>query len=234
MPLDHLRPEVHHQLIADLGRWASHTPCSSPVKLKVLAGWGRVDTHLAQLADEREADLLVVGSHRRNLAEQVWHGSISRSALHEATCNVLCVPETQTPTIVEAAPRVLVVPTDFSRLGDRAIATGYSLLERGSTVHLVHVVADTDELEESALTKLRARIPEDGESRGISSVVQVLRGASPWLAIWQYASRVSADLLCMAKHSREGVAGLILGSEAQQLLQHSRVPVVLVPPDRER
>ena len=111
MPLDHLRPEVHHHLMDDLGRWASHTPCASTTKLRVIAGWGRIDSHLAQLADEKAADLLVVGSHRRNLAERVWHGSISRSAIHEATCNVLCVPDAVVPTVVGAAPRVAVMPS---------------------------------------------------------------------------------------------------------------------------
>jgi nucleotide-binding universal stress UspA family protein len=53
------------------------------------------------------------------------------------------------------------------------------------------------------------------------------------LAIWQYASRVNADLICMATHSRDAVKSLILGSQAQALLQHSRMPVLLVPPDRE-
>ncbi len=233
MPLDHLRPEVHHQLMGDLGRWASHTPCAATTKLKVIAGWGRVDSHLAQLAHEKEADLLVVGSHQRNLAERVWLGSISRSALHEAACNVLCVPQAVVPTVVDAAPRVVVIPTDFSRLGDRAIAAGYALVERGSTVHLVHVVTGARDAEAGALAQLQARIPAAAESRGISTVLHVTTNSSPWLAIWQYASRVNANLVCMAKHSREGLATLLLGSQAGELLRHSRVPVVFVPPDRE-
>lgn len=232
MPLDHLRPEVHHQLLGDLGRWASEVPCPTAPRLSVTPGWGRVDSHLAQLAGEKQADLLVVGSHQRNFSERVWHGSVSRNALHEAGCNVLCVPQTR---LREGAtePRVLVVPTDFSMLADRAVRVAYSLLPRGGAVHLVFVASDEPHDERALQAQLTARIPSRAEQRGVSTEVKVLRGDAPWRAIWQYAGRVSADLICMATHSRDAVSSMLLGSQAQAVLQHSRVPVVLVPPDRE-
>jgi nucleotide-binding universal stress UspA family protein len=80
---------------------------------------------------------------------------------------------------------------------------------------------------------LQARVPPGAEARGIRSELHVLAGSAPWLSIWQHASRVSADLICLATHSRDAAGSLLLGSQAQSLLQHSRVPVLLVPPDRE-
>jgi nucleotide-binding universal stress UspA family protein len=234
MPLDHLRPEVHHQLLGDLGRWAAEVPCRTSPKLRVTAGWGRIDSHLAQLAEEKEADLLVVGSHQRNLGERIWHGSVSRSAIHEATCNVLCVPERQAAPHVAVAPRVIVVPTDFSALADRAIALGYGLLNHGGTLHLVHAACDAPKSDHDALmAKLKSRVPADAESRGIKTELHVIPVGTPWMAIWQHAGRASADLICMSTHSRDAAASLVLGSQAQAILQHSRIPVVLIPPDRE-
>lgn len=234
MPLDHLRPEVHHQLLGDLGRWVASIPCRNSPKLRVTAGWGRIDSHLAQLADEKEADLLVVGSHQRHLGERVWHGSISRNVIHEAACNVLCVPQRHGAPRVAERPRVIVVPTDFSVLADRAVSFGYAQLGAGGTVHLVHAAGDTPLAEHGALeAKLRSLIPVDAESRGIRTELRVIAGGAPWLAIWQHAGRVNADLICMATHSRNVAASLVLGSQAQAILQHSRIPVLLVPPDRE-
>jgi nucleotide-binding universal stress UspA family protein len=234
MPLDHLRPEVHHQLLGELGRWAARIRCSSSPKLRVIAGWGRIDSHLAQLAREKEADVLVVGSHQRNVAARLWHGSVSRNAIHEASCNVLCVPQSNAPARIAGRPRVAVVPTDFSALADRAIGVCYSLLDRGAALHLVHVCSHAGEPERAKLqAQLAARVPADAESRGIVSELHVIDGDAAWLAIWQYASRANADLICMATHSRDAAGSLVLGSQAQALLQHSRLPVVLVPPDRE-
>jgi nucleotide-binding universal stress UspA family protein len=234
MPLDHLRPEVHHQLLGDLGRWATEVPCRTSPKLRVTPGWGRIDSHLAQLAQEKEADVLVVGSHQRNLGERIWHGSVSRNALHEAGCSVLCVPERQGGAYVASSPRVVVVPTDFSVLADRAIAFGYAQLGHGGTLHLMHVAGDIAPHEVAALeSQLRSRIPSDAAGRGIFTETHVVPAGAAWLAIWQHASRVSADVICMSTHSRDAAASLVLGSQAQAVLQHCRIPVLLVPPDRE-
>ena len=234
MPLDHLRPEVHRQLLGDLGRWAAEIPCRNSPKLSVTPGWGRIDCHLAQLAREREADLLVVGTHQRNLASRLWHGSVSRNTIHEASCNVLCVPEGRLAARRGSAPQLIVVPTDFSALADRAIAHAYGLLSQGGSIHLLHVVERLHETEKPALkAQLAARIPGDAGSRGIVTETHVLEGGAAWLGIWQHAGRVNADLICMASHSRDVAASLVLGSQAQAILQHSRIPVLLVPPDRE-
>jgi nucleotide-binding universal stress UspA family protein len=234
MPLDHLRPEVHHQLLADLGRWVAGIPCRTSPKLRVTPGWGRIDSHLAQLAHEKEADLLVLGSHQRHLGARVWHGSVSRNAVHEATCNVLCVPERHAVARVAEAAQVVVVPTDFSVLADRAIPFGYAQLGHGGTVHLVHAVSELPKEGEEALKlELQRRIPEDAASRGIRTEVHVIVTGAPWQAIWQQAGRVGADSICMSTHSRSAKASLVLGSQAQAVVQHSRIPVLLVPPDRE-
>jgi nucleotide-binding universal stress UspA family protein len=233
LPLDHLRPEVHRRLIDDLGRWLGDFPSSKPPRLCVVPGWGRIDSHLAQLASEQEADLLVVGSHQRELAARVWHGSISRSALHEASCNVLCVPRAMR-SLVPSGPRIIVVPTDFSAIADRAIPVAMSLLQRGGALHLVTVTNPEPGDATAQQTRLMGRLPKEAEARGIETQTHVLGGVTPWLSIWQYAGRAGADMICMATRSRDAVSTLVLGSQAQALLQHTRIPVVLVPPDRER
>jgi nucleotide-binding universal stress UspA family protein len=234
MPLDHLRPEVQEQLLGELGRWAADSRAGGPMKLDVVAGFGRIDCHLAQAVEERGADLLVIGTHQRNLADRLWQGSVSRSAIHEASCNVLCVPQRSSRPRVASAPQTVVIPTDLSPLGDRAIPRGYSVVDRDGTVHLVHVVSSLADVNETELrARLAARIPEADCSRRVRTELRIVEGGSPWLAIWQYASRANADLICMATHSRDAVKSLVIGSEARDLLAHARVPVLLVPPDRE-
>lgn len=42
----------------------------------------------------------------------------------------------------------------------------------------------------------------------------------------------SVDLVIMSTHDRSGISRLISGSTAQDVLAHSPVPVLLVPPER--
>lgn len=230
---DRLSPQVETQLLGDLAHWALEVPWRSPPKLRVLAGWGRVDAHLAHLALDEAANLVVLGIHQRNLQPGIWQASLSRGILHETSCNVLCVPERFLPVRAASSPKLVVVPTDFSPLSDRAIAVGASLLAIGGILHLVHVTAAPRQTWPALVAELTSRLPKDSKARGIACEVRVLEGTVPWLAVWQHAERARAHSICMATHSSEGRAGVELGSQTKTLLQHSKLPVMLVPPDRE-
>ena len=49
----------------------------------------------------------------------------------------------------------------------------------------------------------------------------------PYRAIIDTARRKRCDLVLMASHGRRGVAGLLLGSETQKVLTHSKIPVMV-------
>lgn len=51
---------------------------------------------------------------------------------------------------------------------------------------------------------------------------------APWEAIISGAKKQKCDAIVMASHGRRGVSALLIGSEAQKVLTHSKVPVVVV------
>ena len=59
-------------------------------------------------------------------------------------------------------------------------------------------------------------------SAGVSSVSDV-----PYEAIIAAADQAGADLIFMASHGRRGFSGLLLGSETQKVLTHSKIPVLV-------
>ena len=48
-------------------------------------------------------------------------------------------------------------------------------------------------------------------------------------AILAAASKHNCDLIFMASHGRRGLAGLLIGSETQRVLTHSKLPVLVFP-----
>ena len=52
--------------------------------------------------------------------------------------------------------------------------------------------------------------------------------SSPWEAILAAARKQKCDAIVMASHGRRGVAALVLGSETQKVLTHSKLPVLVV------
>ena len=59
-------------------------------------------------------------------------------------------------------------------------------------------------------------------SAAVSSVSDI-----PYEAIIAAAEEAGADLIFMASHGRRGISGLLLGSETQKVLTHSKVPVLV-------
>ena len=52
--------------------------------------------------------------------------------------------------------------------------------------------------------------------------------AAPWEAILAAAKKQKCDAIVMASHGRRGVSALLLGSETQKVLTHSKLPVIVV------
>lgn len=49
----------------------------------------------------------------------------------------------------------------------------------------------------------------------------------PWEGIVRAARSKKCDLIVMASHGRSGLAGILLGSETQKVLTHSKTPVLV-------
>ena len=50
---------------------------------------------------------------------------------------------------------------------------------------------------------------------------------SPYDAVIRAATESGCDLIFMASHGRRGLSGLLLGSETQKVLTHSKIPVLV-------
>jgi nucleotide-binding universal stress UspA family protein len=147
--------------------------------------------------------------------------------VRQGSMNVACVPMSAAITMPGPRLRQVLVTTDFSTLADRAIAWAFALAGREGTVHLVHIAPANCQDVTTLLQKLRDRVPQWA---GAEVAPQVIRSDHVGIAICQAAERLGVDVMCMARHGRTGLAGLLLGSVAQQVVQEARRPLLLVPP----
>ncbi len=56
----------------------------------------------------------------------------------------------------------------------------------------------------------------------------VAEDVHPWKAMLDAANEKGCDLVVMASHGRRGMQAVLLGSETQKLLTHSKLPVLVV------
>ena len=152
--------------------------------------------------------------------------------------------DTAYPLEVTMFKRILV-PTDGSDITSKAVDTAIGVTKAlGARLYTISV---KEPFPYSAISEMQPTPPQeffDAQERIAATRVQGVREASaaagitceahtvealhPWEAIIDHAKRMECDLLVMASHGRRGVSALLLGSETQKVLTHSKVPVLVV------
>ena len=72
-----------------------------------------------------------------------------------------------------------------------------------------------------------ATIEKGAKKAGVECDVVYERSDSPYEVIIQVAEQKGCDLIMMASHGRRGVKALLIGSETQKVLTHSKIPVLV-------
>jgi nucleotide-binding universal stress UspA family protein len=144
--------------------------------------------------------------------------------------------------------RHILVPTDGSKLSERAVRTAAQLARvLGSRLTAIYVVPEGvptlfggdklygsgvlgrryKEMMRSQATRALAVVERHAGTAGIACASVRSIAPQPWLAILRAAAANRCDLIVMASHGREGLPALALGSQTTKVLAHSRIPVLV-------
>jgi nucleotide-binding universal stress UspA family protein len=139
----------------------------------------------------------------------------------------------------------ILVPTDGSTLSRKAVRTASQLAKTlKAKVTAIHVMEPWDPPAGAEAAAFRLpRIMVEYERNLRANAQKVLTKAAsdmkspcetvavfdrhPWEAIVKTAASRKCDVIVMASHGRRGIAGLLLGSETQKVLSHSKTPVLV-------
>jgi len=142
----------------------------------------------------------------------------------------------------------LLVPTDGSKLSDKAVAHAIGLAKvTGARVTALNVTPDypapmytegmlLDPVPRSEYAKhakadaakVLDRVIKKANAAGVRCTPLHTIAGQPWEAITAAARKSKCDVIVMASHGRRGISALLLGSETVKVLTHSKVPVLVV------
>ena len=139
----------------------------------------------------------------------------------------------------------ILVPTDFSDLSGRALATAIDFARAfGADIELVHVYVEPTHLlpppvEMATFPFDMARVldkvqqsldAERDRVRGAGVACEAIALAGRAAAeIVARAGKTGADMIVMGTHGRSGLEHAILGSVAERVVHHATCPVLVVP-----
>ena len=83
------------------------------------------------------------------------------------------------------------------------------------------------ELAEEQAQKNMGFVEKLCEEAGVAFGKMSLTSDVPYEAIIEAATQSGCDLIFMASHGRRGFSGLLLGSETNKVLTHSKIPVLV-------
>ena len=72
-----------------------------------------------------------------------------------------------------------------------------------------------------------AAIEKEAREAGVACDLVYEKNDFPYEAIIRVAEQKGCDLIMMASHGRRGVGALVIGSETQRVLTHSKIPVLV-------
>lgn len=193
---------------------------------------------ITMVAEETNADLIVVGSHGRNRISAFFLGSVSRRVVKKAKCDVM-VARGAAP---KSGYKNILVPTDFSEHSFRAIERAGQLVEKGGRVEIFHCWqlptgplsywgTDIGDSLQANLRKLAQKQGKACLSRFANVDAEVVftdQMGPPRHLIEERVNTEKFDLVIAGTHGRSGVDRLLLGSIAESIVTHLNVSTYLV------
>ncbi len=193
------------------------------------------------------ADLVVMCSHGRSGLGRWIFGSVAEQVLAHSPVPVLLVRPTGEPVALgpESAQPALLVPLDGSPLAETALPHAATLARAfGSTILLLRTVEPSMLAYHYSLRDLAQeslRNEQDEAKAYLDAVAEHLRGDGllvqtlvligwPSDVISYRGATLGPRLVIMATHGRSGVARLLLGSVALEVIRRCPLPVLLVRP----
>src|SRR5579859_2920074 len=143
------------------------------------------------------------------------------------------------------AVKNVLFATDFSATSEAALPYATAICRRfGITLHLAHVISDTNTLMmtggvdyvsmstiyEDAHTEAKEKL--DQISLGLEGIPHrnYVRHGQVWKNLASIVEESQIDLIIVGTHGRTGLGKLLLGSVAEDILQHAPCPVLTVGP----
>jgi nucleotide-binding universal stress UspA family protein len=199
---------------------------------------GEVVSHVAQ---ERNADLIVVGTHGSTGISRFLLGSVATAVIRHAPCDVLVCRGTSGPS-----PFVRpLVATDFSPTALRALRAAVALSAENTAIELVHAwqlpagswgatllgqarfpwSTVRDAVVAGAKTQADQLVSANA-NLGRTLHVELVQGP-PASVITHAAERGGHDLIAIGTHGTRGFRRLLLGSVAESTIRHAPCSVLV-------
>lgn len=200
------------------------------IKVISLMLTGKPRRKIVQAADQYHADLIIMGTNGSSGFEEFFVGSNAFGVVNDANVPVLSIrPNTKVVGFDN-----IMLPIDKTLHSHEKIHHAAKLAKfYDATLHLVAFYKHDEDPEE--LRVLRKKIAQDEEffrRKGVAYISEIHEVRSVAKGTMEYAEKLDVDLIIIMTEQQENAfSDLFLGPAAQQIVNHSRIPVMSIRPE---
>ncbi len=196
---------------------------------------------VSEIAKERGAELIVIGTHGHTGLHRFLLGSVATSVLRHAPCDVLVCRGTTGPSPFLRP----IVATDFSPAAARALRNAAALTSHRAPIEIVHAWQlpagswgatllgqarfPWSTVRDAVLSSAQAqadKLVAGFQDIGHPLHVQLIQGP-PQSVITDAAEQGAHDLIAIGTHGHRGFRRLLLGSVAESTVRHAPCSVLV-------
>ncbi len=197
------------------------------VKSECITMEGTIFHEIIAIAKEYSIDLIVMGTHGVSGFVECFIGSNTYKITTLADCPVLSVQVTSK----KLGFQNIILPIDNSAHSRQKVHQAVVLANHfGSVVHIVGLV-DTKIEEQKHQLELKVKQVEEFLTQStIAHTTKYISGNNQAKLTLDYATDINADLIMIMGDQEENLMGRLLGAYAQQIVNHSKIPTLSIPP----
>ncbi len=201
------------------------------VEAKGVIKEGRIYKTILEIAHDEELDSIVMGTNGAEGLEQIM-GSNSSRVIAQSPVPVVVVKEKQ---VGEQGYKDIVFPIDLTVESKQKTWWAIHLAQKfDSTIHIIAEQEQDDFLRNKVISNLRS-IEEVFDKNNVKHTSKILDDEKYpekfYKDTLQYAEEINADLIMVMTQQEKGFSEFLVGSYAQQIVNHhSSVPVMCIVP----
>lgn len=188
---------------------------------------GKVSTVLAEKAKAEMAPMIVIGTNGASGFEKYWMGSTAVRIVQEASCPTLSIRE---GFDFHKSLERIVVPIRVSTSSREKVRPAVKMAKIfNSEIHILGLLSTP--AESATLHAYMQQAANYIENEGIKCVSVTKKSNNLCDSILTYADEVKADLLVIHTEQDQLLSQLFLGTNAQQIVHKSQIPVLSSHPE---
>lgn len=199
------------------------------IKVSTLISSGRIKDEVVRAAEQTDADLIVMGTHGVSGLREFFMGSNAFRVVSDAPCPVL----TLRSTVKYLGFKNIIVPIDNSFHSREKLSISIRMARTyGATLHVCGLRShDHNDEELNGRFRMKMKQVEDFIlEKEVDHTITTLFCSNIAKTTMDYAKEKAGDLIIIVNEGEINDTGFFLGAYAQQIVNHSSIPVLSIRP----